>query len=1063
MNSLLIEASAGSGKTFQLSNRFIALLALEERPGDLIALTFTRKAAGEFARRILNRLAKGASSEAEAAKLAQEITPTLIGDAQTGQPGLVSPDEMPSLGVERFQELLGIVVEELDRLQLSTLDSFFTRLVRSSGPELGITGFEMLDESAHKLEQQEILSSVLNSDQLSDKQREIFLQAFEFATFGKEEMKIGDLVMEFIENHHNRYLQAGGIENWGNAQTLWGDDFSIPEAKPEVLAALASEIRENLPDVTHKSLLKWFGELSDQVELYQPGTSFKALPRIATLFEKAVPILDDMRAGGGEMKHYKAFQLPPRLARAFADLIDLIARNEIGLMLTRTQGLWAVISAFEGKYNEQARKRGRLGFSDVSLLLQNNALLSEKIGFNQLAYRLDSKFKHWMLDEFQDTSRQQFDVIEPVVSEAVSDPDHQRSLFVVGDTKQAIYGWRSGEPRLMQDLRDRPDWPSLKDWTMSKSYRSSQSVLEFVNFICNPQGEAMQSLFPEAALQRWRFDEHDAAFDLTGHAAVYEVPADAADDVEGSSSQLATLAILEQVQPVERGLSCAILVGSNNHVAQTANFLRKHSDWPVDTDATVPVSEDNPVGLALLDWFRFLVHPGDDFAKRHIELSPLLQCIDHLGDAPSHAWAKARKQISSDGVASHLSQIATKIRSEVALGDFQEMRLQQILDAAREFDARGGKLEDWLKQLSTLTRSESSKAGSIQVMTVHKSKGLEFDLVILPELKTTSFDSTGRMPVLVQENEQHLPEHYLLRPSKEIVAADPVLVELRDRWIADNCFERFCNLYVALTRAARSVICLVPPRAKSAKEDDYSMNPSGWIHKAVGDTEATALNIGDEHALEVSCLYQNGEPDWYLSEPITNLQSDDGQDTYQAPHLPPAGPRQANVTASGDKGKADFSHRSTRDSRSGMAFGNEVHALFEDILRWEGQPLPPTEAGKVVQSCLEMPESKDWFQPADTVEILNEQAIEAITNEGAWFSGIIDRLMIDRDTQGRATRLRVLDFKTDSVATPEELINRYQKQLKAYALHLAAAEQLDIGKVETWILSTHLQEYVRVL
>ena len=133
-SSLLIEASAGSGKTFQLSNRFLALLALGESPADLIALTFTRKAAGEFTRRILNRLALGASSEQGAKDLAQALTPTLIGDNTSKQPGIVSVSQLPELSMGRFRELLASLVHELDRLQLSTLDSFFTRLVSSFGP-----------------------------------------------------------------------------------------------------------------------------------------------------------------------------------------------------------------------------------------------------------------------------------------------------------------------------------------------------------------------------------------------------------------------------------------------------------------------------------------------------------------------------------------------------------------------------------------------------------------------------------------------------------------------------------------------------------------------------------------------------------------------------------------------------------------------------------------------------------------------------------------------------------------------------------------------------------------
>ncbi|OYV05956.1 MAG: hypothetical protein CFE26_08880 [Verrucomicrobiales bacterium VVV1] len=88
MQSLMIRASAGSGKTFQLSNRFLALLAAGAEPSALIALTFTRKAAGEFADRILSRLANGAVDETKAARLAAELSDTLAGNPETGMPAL---------------------------------------------------------------------------------------------------------------------------------------------------------------------------------------------------------------------------------------------------------------------------------------------------------------------------------------------------------------------------------------------------------------------------------------------------------------------------------------------------------------------------------------------------------------------------------------------------------------------------------------------------------------------------------------------------------------------------------------------------------------------------------------------------------------------------------------------------------------------------------------------------------------------------------------------------------------------------------------------------------------
>jgi len=131
LNSLMIRASAGSGKTFQLSNRFLALLAAGADPSSVIALTFTRKAAGEFADRILSRLAEGALDAGRAAALANEIGLTLAGNPATGMPGLSDGGKAVPLDLASFQRLLEGLVANLHRVALSTLDSFFVRMSRA--------------------------------------------------------------------------------------------------------------------------------------------------------------------------------------------------------------------------------------------------------------------------------------------------------------------------------------------------------------------------------------------------------------------------------------------------------------------------------------------------------------------------------------------------------------------------------------------------------------------------------------------------------------------------------------------------------------------------------------------------------------------------------------------------------------------------------------------------------------------------------------------------------------------------------------------------------------------
>ena len=136
---VMILASAGSGKTYALTNRFVELLASGAKPERIAALTFTRKAAGEFFDEILKKLAGAARDDAVAKRLAAEI----------GVPALRAAD---------FLRLLRGMTDAMHRLSLGTLDSFFARVVRAFPLELGLGGeFEILQEHAARLERRRVL------------------------------------------------------------------------------------------------------------------------------------------------------------------------------------------------------------------------------------------------------------------------------------------------------------------------------------------------------------------------------------------------------------------------------------------------------------------------------------------------------------------------------------------------------------------------------------------------------------------------------------------------------------------------------------------------------------------------------------------------------------------------------------------------------------------------------------------------------------------------------------------------------------------------------------------
>ena len=149
-----------------------------------------------------------------------------------------------------------------------------------------------------------------------------------------------------------------------------------------------------------------------------------------------------------------------------------------------------------------------LGFDDVKNLLgrwKNNE--EARLQREQIDFRLDRRHDNWFLDEFQDTSPTEWDGLEPLINEAASEGEGR--LFIVGDKKQAIYGWRGGDVRLFDQVKDHYG-RGMTVVPMDKSYRSSPEVLALVNEVCGNL-DLIARIFGEKVAARWDWHDHEAA------------------------------------------------------------------------------------------------------------------------------------------------------------------------------------------------------------------------------------------------------------------------------------------------------------------------------------------------------------------------------------------------------------------------------------------------------------------------------------------------------------------------------------------------------------------------
>ncbi len=150
-------------------------------------------------------------------------------------------------------------------------------------------------------------------------------------------------------------------------------------------------------------------------------------------------------------------------------MVQLAAQCELAAALLRTRAVREVVSVFDDLCAQRLRRRGLLGFNDVKILMGEWARGEDaRLRREAVDFRLDARIDHWLLDEFQDTSRADWTGLLPLIDEAAS--DEEGSMFIVGDKKQAIYAWRGGDVRLFDEVIDRlPGFQKRMDWFLEHS------------------------------------------------------------------------------------------------------------------------------------------------------------------------------------------------------------------------------------------------------------------------------------------------------------------------------------------------------------------------------------------------------------------------------------------------------------------------------------------------------------------------------------------------------------------------------------------------------------------
>lgn len=1092
----IILASAGSGKTYQLTNRYIGLMALQHRAGQdvaperIIAVTFTRKAAGEFFESILEKLAEAASDPDKAPNIGDES---------------ILSESLAALSQAEYTKLLRTFISRMPRLFLGTLDSFYSNVLRSFPGEFGLSGdFEIIDPHLEAIAKKDVYRSVFqrrfSREEVDPAQRE-FLEAFRQATFGKEESRILRELDQFVDDLHSLYLEVPSAKRWGNEKAIWPDGCDFLGTRTDLhkdFAELFELFRlADDPDggKEAKTKVNWayWEEYREQAPAHRPGA--KMTNRVSYMFKTLLPHLSDFKSGHAELKfNRKPHEFGPKECAIVLRILRHLAGAEIETCLRRTQGVWQLLDRYESTYAERVRRQGKLTFQDLALLLAGQGdenvdapLLSQIPGDDdrlRIDYRLDARYDHWLLDEFQDTSFLQWKVIANLIDETIQDESGERSLFQVGDSKQSIYAWRGGDPTLSRDILNHYNQyeKRIQKRNLDESWRSGHDIIEPVNRIFGDRAVLENLKIPDATLAQWEWHDHKVCApndELPGYTALLNpVPPEGEKAVEEDRFAVA-VALLEEINPIERGLECAILVQTNKVGRSLVNYIRAESDIPVMSEADMPIATDNALNRTILSYLQLAAHPGDTFSFEHLRMTPFGSVIAEEEWSAARISSQVRSEIFENGFENVIRNFTLTLQhlDSAELDEFSERRAEELALTARLFDESGSRdIDEFLSFARNRTVREPDSRSAVQVMTIHKSKGLTFDAVILPDLEGNAL-TTARNEIGARKGADREVEWVFDLPKKEIYEADETLSEFHAQREADAAYENLCKLYVALTRARCANYLITQPRGGSAR----SNNVVKLLTEALCESDPVETKIGET---AVSVLFETDlkttNKRWFAA--LEKETKEEAGEIKPRPEVSQnlARPRPARRTPSGSEaGMVTAAQIFSRDGEYARELGTLVHGLFEEIEWLEPDTRAKLEselrahanrdkkvvdeAMKQLGNALENAEiAAALSRPESPTEVWREKSFEILL-DGEWLSGTFDRVVLELDESGKARAATIIDFKTNRAETDEDidlLVEKYHPQLATYRKVLARITGLSESEIETQLLFTRVARIV---
>ena len=956
LEHMRILASAGSGKTYQLTNRYLQILSRGAFPYSILASTFTRAAAGEIRDRILRTLAEAADDGAKRDELGHRLHREL---ART-----------------RVLDLLASLANNLHRLQIRTLDSFFGTIVRCFSLELGLpTDARIVDEDeAFRLRREAIGLMLEEGD------TEAIIELLASLTEGSSERAVTDTIDNTVSSLYDLYREAHDTSAW---EAIAPEPTLSEQELDDAIAAL----RFAVPTDLGKRGIEAHTKDCQRAEQCRTGSSDDWMEFFNTGLAKKV--------AENELVYYNK-PIAPGTVFAYRRLLGHARGVFRRRVIEQTRATCTLLQLFDSCYRRVKREHKVLTFADLTVALAQADLSGH---LDEICFRIDARLRHVLLDEMQDTSIQQWNALRPIVDETVSYSTDERSFFCVGDVKQSIYGWRNACPEILSrldDLLHRPGGQVLHKETLATSFRSSPAVIEVVNKIfTNLKDNPTLLRYPYAA-RRWdsEFEQHTTTRKIPGYVQVRAVGRCEDQGKRQALRLQEAAALVAELYHRHPGKTIGVLLRTNGAVGRVLYELGPtRLKIPATGRGGGPLT-DAPAVNAILDLLRLADHPDHSIAGFNVFASPLGQVVGIDKDDRNlqrRVAARVRRQIASDGLAPTLQQWVRAIAGQV--DERQYRRCMQLIQLAQVWDERRTlRCDQFVAMVETRPVADPA-ASAVQVMTVHQSKGLEFDIVILPELEI-ELASTRTLKVVYERDGDAGPVVRIARHvSKDMWQQFDDLRPIFEQHIDRLAHESLCLLYVAVTRAREGLFMLVDPpsegsRGAPAKASALVIHA---LHEGPVEPDSVLFEHGDRswlapHAYVAPDVFDPSDPHLESSPPRAGehpAADATASEPTSLSFLPSQGPLVRAAVMAQDPGRTVADHMHLADTPLSQ-WGAAMRALFGEIA-WLEEFNPSTPQLEAIVRAAAPSRDETWVRARvqEFLRVLEGPNLRAALSRGA--------------------------------------------------------------------------------